>query len=189
MTTDVEAALERYDDDQRQSERVTSRTANEVQNEILCPEAGEEVDNGEPTVVEGQRSDPQSASQSASQSVSTVRVDASSSSGNQSGVGSRASETNTDDRETKRVRFTESRGQKKQGEDVEELAVKVKEQHLDADVEMPALKTWRVEDVTGDAADAASEQMNSFVQSQTEMFEKIEKSLRPLCLVEDLNDD
>ena len=31
-----------------------------------------------------------------------------------------------------------------------------------------------------DAADAAPEQMNSFVQSKTEAFEKIEESLRPL---------
>ena len=29
------------------------------------------------------------------------------------------------------------------------------EQHLDADVEVPAHKTWRVEDVVADAADAA----------------------------------
>ena len=106
----------------------------------------------------------------------------------------------TDDRETKRVRFTESRGQKRQGEDVEELAAKAEEQHLDADVEVPAHKTWRDEDVVGDAADAAPEQMNnlldareqsmnSFVQSKTEVLEKIEESLRPLCMVEDLNDD
>ena len=32
------------DDDQRQVERVTSRTAVEVENEIPCPDAGEEVD-------------------------------------------------------------------------------------------------------------------------------------------------
>ena len=172
------------DDDQRQVERVTSRAAVEVENEIQCPEAGEEVDVGEPTVVEDQRSDSQSAPQSVSQPVPqpvpTVRVGGSSSSGTRSGVGSRASETNTDDRETKRVRFTESRGQKRQGEDVEE--------------------TWRVEGVVGDAADAAPEQMNilldareqsmnSFVQSKMEVFEKIEESLRPLCMVEDLNDD
>ena len=54
---------------------------------------------------------------------------------------------------------------------------------------MPAHKTWRVEDFVGDAADAAPEQMNSFAQSKTEVFEKIEESLRPLCLVEDLTDD
>ena len=51
-----------------------------------------------------------------------------------------------------------------------------------------------------DAADAAPEQMNmlldareqsmnSFVQSKTEVFEKFEESLRPLCMAEDLNDD
>ena len=91
----------------------------------------------------------------------------------------------------KRVRFTESRGQKRQGEDVEELAAKAEEQHLDADVEVPAQKSWRVEDTfpTTNAADAASEQMNSFVQSKTAVFEKIEESLRPLCMVENLDDD
>ena len=150
------------DDDQRQVERVTSRAAVEVENEISCPEAGEGVDVGEPTVVDDQRSDPRSASQSVSQPVPIVRVGGSSSSGTRSGVGSRASEANTDDREMKRVRFTESRGQKRQGEDVEELAAKAEEQHLDADVEVPAHKTWRVEDVVADAADAAPEQMNIF---------------------------
>ena len=80
------------------------------------------------------------------------------------------------------------------------MAAKAEEQHLDADVEVPAHKTWRVEGVVGDAADAAPEQMNtlleareqsmnSFVQSKTEVFEKMEESLRPLCMVEDLNDD
>ena len=101
----------------------------------------------------------------------------SSSSGTRAGSGSRANEANTDDRETKRVRFTESRGQERQGKDVEELAVRAGEQHLDADVEVPAHKTWRVEDVVGDAADAAPEQMNSIVRSRTEVFEKIEESL------------
>ena len=102
--------------------------------------------------------------------------------------------------QTKRVRFTESRGRKRQGEDVEDLASKAEEQHLDADVEVLAHKTWRVEDVVGDAADAAPEQtnilldareqsMNSLVQSKTEVFEQIEESLRQLCMVEDLNDD
>ena len=176
-----------------------ARTAVQVENEIPCPEAGDEVDVGEPTVVEDQRSDPQSALQSVSQPVPTGRVAGSSSSGTRSGVGSKASETNTDDPEAKRVRFTESRGQKRQGEDVEESAAKAEEQHLDADVEVPAHKTWRVEDVVGDPADAAPEQMNmlldareqsmnSFVQSKTEVLEKIEESLRPLCMVEDLND-
>ena len=31
--------------------------------------------------------------------------------------------------------------------------------------------------------------MNSFVQSKTEVIEKIEESLRPLCMVDDLIDD
>ena len=72
---------------------------------------------------------------------------------------------------------------------MEELAARAEGQHLDADVEVPAHKTWRIEDVVGDAADAAPEQMNRFVQSKTEVFEKMEESLRPLCMVEDLNDD
>ena len=167
------------DDDQRQVERVSGTVHPEV--EIPRPEAGEEMDVGEPTVrVVGQMED---------QPVPTVRVGGSSSSGTRAGSGSRANEANTDDRETKRVRFRESRGQKRQGVNVEELAARADEQHLDADVEVPAQKTWRVEDVVGDAADAAPEQMNSFVQSKTEVFEKIEESLRPLCMVEDLNDD
>ena len=158
------------------------------------------MDVGEPTVAEDQQSDPQPEPQSVSQPVPSVRVGGSSGSGTQSGVGSRASETNTDDREVKRVRVAESRGQKRQGEDVEELAANAEEQHLDADVEVLAHKTWRVEDVVGDPADAAPEQMNilldareqsmnSFVQSKAEEFEKIEESLKPLCMVEDLNDD
>ena len=106
MATDAETAS------QRQVERVSG--AAEV--EIPCQEAGEEVDVGEPTVVEDQQSDPQSVPQSVSQPVPTVRVGGSSGSGTRSGVGSRASETNTDDRELKRVRVAESRGQKRQGE-------------------------------------------------------------------------
>ena len=31
--------------------------------------------------------------------------------------------------------------------------------------------------------------MNSLASSKTEVFEKIEESIRPLCMVEDLNDD
>ena len=52
-----------------------------------------------------------------------------------------------------------------------------------------ATRHGELADVVGDAADAAPEQMNSFVQRKTEVFEKIEESLRPLCMVEDLNDD
>ena len=33
---------------------------------------------------------------------------------------------------------------------MEELAAKAEEQHLDADVEVLAHKTWRIEDVVGD---------------------------------------
>ena len=168
------------DDDQRQVERMTSRTTVEVENEIPCPEAGEEVAGLEPQSV------PRPVEE---QPIATVRVGGSSGSRTRSGVGSRASETNTDDREVTRVRFTESRGQKRRGEDVEELTAKAEEQHLDADVEVPAHKTWRVEDVVADAADAAHEQMNRFAQSKTEVFEKIEESLRPRCMIEDLNDD
>ena len=38
------------DDDQRQVERMMSRTTVDVENEIPCPETGEEVDVGEPSV-------------------------------------------------------------------------------------------------------------------------------------------
>ena len=62
---------------------------------------------------------------------------------------------------------------------------------------MPALKSWRVEDASRatdptdatDAAYAPLEQMNSFVQNKTEVSEKIGESLRPLCMVERLNDN
>ena len=131
------------DDDQRQVERVSG--AAEV--EIPCPEAGEEVDVGEPKVVEDQ--------QPVQQPIPTLRVGGSSSSGTRAGPGSRANEANTDDREVKQVRVAKSRGQKRQGEDVEELAARAEEQHVGADVEVLAHKTWRVEDGVGDAADAA----------------------------------
>ena len=81
------------DDDQRQVERVSSRTVPEVA--IPRPEAGERMDVGEPTIrVAGPVED---------QPVPTVRVGGSSSSGTRAGSGSRANETNTDDRETKKV--------------------------------------------------------------------------------------
>ena len=125
---------------------------------------------------------PQPVPQSVSQPVPIVRVGGSSSSGKRAGSGSRASELSTDDdREVKRVTFPKSRGQKRQGEDVEELAAKAEEQHLGVSVEVLAHKSWRTEDAT-DAADAASEHVNSFVQSKTEVLEKIEESLRPLCM-------
>ena len=51
--TDAETALGELmasDDDQTQVERMTSRTTVDVENEIPCPETGEEVDVGEPSV-------------------------------------------------------------------------------------------------------------------------------------------
>ena len=87
------------DDDQRQVERLTSRTAVDVENEIPCPEAGEEVDVGEPSVQPRsvhEEDQPRLETQSVprpveEQPIPTVRV------GARSGVGSRASETNTDE--------------------------------------------------------------------------------------------
>ena len=117
------------DDDQRQFERITSRTSFEVENEIPCREAGEEMDSGEPSVQTRsvhEEDQPRPETQSVprpveEQPIPTMRVGGSSGSGTRSGVGLRASETKTDDREAKRVSFTESRGQKRQGEDVEEF--------------------------------------------------------------------
>ena len=106
------------DDDQRQVDRVMSRTTSGTEVEIPRPEAGEEVDVGEPTIhVAGPMEE---------QPVPTVRVGGSSGSGTRPG--------NTDDRETKHVRIAQSRGQKRQGEDVKELAAKAEEQHLDGSV-------------------------------------------------------
>ena len=106
------------DDDQRQVERMMSRTTVDVENEIPCPETGEEVDVGEPSVQPRSVDEDQPRPETRSvprpveeQPIPTLRVGGSSGSGTRSGVGSRASETNTDDREVKRVRFTESRGQ------------------------------------------------------------------------------
>ena len=53
------------DDDQRQVERLSGSV--QAAAEIPCPKAGEEVDVAEPTVVEDQKSDPQSVPQSVSQ--------------------------------------------------------------------------------------------------------------------------
>ena len=46
-----------------------------------------------------------------------------------------------------------------QDEDVEELVTKAEEQHLDADVDVPARKTWKVED-------ASLQQMQQMQQMQ-----------------------
>ena len=106
------------------------------------------MDVGEPSVQSQsvhEEDQPQPVPQSVSQPVSIIRVGGSSSPGTRAGSGSRANEVSTvDDREVKRVRFTESQGQKRQGEDVEELAARAEEQHLDADVEVPAHKSWRI---------------------------------------------
>ena len=100
---------------------------------------------------------------------------------------------NTDDRESKCVRFAESQSQKRQGEDVEELAANAEEQHLDADVEVRAHKTYRVEDVAGgcgsrSARTDADGGKVSCASSKTEMFEKIEESLRQCKGVECVRD-
>ena len=145
----------------------------------------------------------QKAAEAIDVSESTVRVDVPLArpsptyrDGGSSGSRSIANEMNTDDRDSKRVKFAESRGQKRPGEDVEEVSAKAEKQHLDDDVEVRAHKTYRVEDVVGDAAAAAPEQMqtedrsmNSSACSKTEVFEKIEESLEQCKGVEDLKDD
>ena len=50
---------------------------------------------------------------------------------------------NTDDRDSKCGNFTESRGRKMQGEEVEELEANGEEQHLDADVQVRVHKDYR----------------------------------------------
>ena len=75
---------------------------------------------------------------------------------------------NTDVRDSKRVKFAESRCQKRQGEDVEELEANAEEQHLGADVEVRAHRTYTIEDVAGDAAAAAPPQKQT-----EEVVEKI----------------
>ena len=68
------------DDDQRQVERVTTRTVSTFEIEIPCPEAGEEMDVGGPSSVQPQ-------------SVHRIRF-----------------ESTDDDLQVKRVRFAEERG-------------------------------------------------------------------------------
>ena len=75
--------------------------------EVEIPRPGEEVDVGEST---------DRVARPVEEQPIPTRVGGSSGSGTRSGVGSRASETNTDDREVKRVRVAESRGQRRQGE-------------------------------------------------------------------------
>ena len=88
------------DDDQRQVERMMSRTTVDVENEIPCPDTGEEVDVGEPSVQPRSVDEDQPRPETQSvprpveeQPIPTVRVGGSSGSGTRFGVGSRASET------------------------------------------------------------------------------------------------
>ena len=88
----------------------------------------------------------------------------------------------TDERTLKRVRITEVRGERRQGGDVEGLDVGAAAQHFDADVEVRAHKTHRVEDVVGDAATSEQMQMeerpmNRLVCSKTEVLDNIGESL------------
>ena len=178
-TTDAEIALAsswQRTMTRDKSERVSGTVHPEV--ETPRPGAGEEMDVGEPTVVEDQ--------QPVQQPVPTVRVGGSSISRTRVGSNSRANEANTDETCQIHREPRPEEAKRRCGRNV----AKADEQHLDADVEVGRChKTWRVEDVVGDAADAAPEQMNSFVPSKTEVFEKIEESLRPRCMVEDPNDD
>ena len=113
------------DDDQRQVERVSGTVHPEV--ETSRPGAGEEMDVGEPMVVEDQ--------QPVQKTVPTVRV-----------VDHQAQEPDPDQVQeqmqrtqmiVKRNVSDSQRGQKRQGEDVEELTAMGEEQHPDADVEVP----------------------------------------------------
>ena len=88
------------------------------------------------------------------------------------------------------MKFEESRGQKRQGEDVEFSKAHSEEQHLDADGAGPHNLQGRRS--RRDAAAAASEQlqteekgMNSSVSSKREVFEMIEESFRHCKRVED----
>ena len=81
--------------------------------EIPRPEAGEEVDVGEPTVIVADRSHSQFHDRWKNSQFPQFEWVDHQAQGTRSGVGSRASETNTDDSEVKRVTVAESRGQKK----------------------------------------------------------------------------
>ena len=108
MTTHVETALasswQGTMRNQRQVERVTSRAVPEV--EIPRLEAGEEVDVGEPMVRvagTGGRTASSHSSSGADHRAQEPELD----------QVQEQIETNTDDREAKRVRVAESQGQKK----------------------------------------------------------------------------
>ena len=106
--------------------RLRSETRHEHSQRILLPEAGEEMDVSESTVcVDVPLARPAPTNQVCGSPIS----------------GSRAYAMNTDEREC--GKFAESRGRKRQGEDVEELEANGKEQRLDADVQVRAHKDYR----------------------------------------------
>ena len=163
------------DGGQRHREQLSSGAVPEA--EVQRPQVGQELDVSEPTV----RGDVPPV-----QPVPTYQE------GGSSGSASRANEMNTDERDSKRLKFGGSRGQTRQGEDVEELEASAEEQHLDADVGVRAHKTWRVEDVAGDAPEETQQEetsMNRFASSKIEVLEKTDESHRQCKGVGDLNDD
>ena len=99
------------DDGQRRGERVASRAVPEI--EVPRPEAGEEMDVSEPTTRVGMYHRPDQLPRIKSGPL---------------GSGSRVNEMNTDERDSKRVEFAEGRGQRRKGEDVEELEANAEEQ-------------------------------------------------------------
>ena len=168
------------DHDQRQVERVSSRAVPEV--EIPRPEAGEEMDVGEPTVrvlldalkeehvfsflaAAGDWVKKGSYHSACSvpllSSIPMVRLGGSSSLGTRAGSGSRANETNTDDRERNVSNSQRAEARRGKAKTWKNWQRRQKNNILMPIVEVPAHKTWTVEDGVGDAADAAPEQMNS----------------------------
>ena len=105
-----------------------------------------------------------------------------------SGSGSNANEVNTDERDSKRVKFAQSQGQKGQGEDVEELEANAREQHPDADVVVRAHKTYTVEDVASRGRRRKSP-CTALYPARPKCSRRLTKSLRQCKGVEGLNDD
>ena len=103
-------------------------------------------------------------------------------------AGEEMDEMNTHDRGSKRVRFAESRCQKRQHTR--------KEQRLDADVQVRSKKLTGYKMSQGmrqrqrqNSCRRRKESMNIFASSRTEVIEKIEESLRHSKGVDDLKDD
>ena len=104
---------------------------------------------------------------------------------------------NTDERNSKRVKFAEGRGQKRQGDDVEELEANAEEQDLDDEVEMRSSKTnlqdrrcrrrYGCRRVRANAD--GGEVHEQPCTSKTKALDKIEESLRQYQVVDDVNDD